>query len=121
VTWTYDDTYQLTRDRRSGVDAYDTTNIYDPAGNRLVKIADGARSTSTFDAANQLQTVVDATGTTSYTFDEDGNQQIVEEPNGDRSTYSWDYENKNSAVRLPDGSRVTMSFNPDGIRVEKKA
>jgi YD repeat-containing protein len=119
VTWSYDDTYQLTRDHRSGTAAYDTTNVYDPVGNRLVKIAGGARTTSTFDAANQLETSVDASGATTYTFDADGNQRVTEEPLGDRTTHMWGYENKNTLTLLPDGSRMTMAYNPDGIRVRK--
>jgi WD40 repeat protein len=58
-------------------------------------------------------------GATTYSFDSDGNQQIVHDPTGDRTTHVWDYENKSTLTLLPDGSRVTMAFNPDGIRVRK--
>ncbi|MBD3675812.1 MAG: hypothetical protein HUJ26_20075 [Planctomycetaceae bacterium] len=70
---------------------------------------------------SHLKVDLDANGTTTYMFDADGNQQIVEEPNGDLTTYSWDYENKNTLIQLPTLSRETMSFNPDGIRVEKQS
>jgi hypothetical protein len=36
VTWSYDNNYQLTRERRSGANAYDITYTYDPVGNRRV-------------------------------------------------------------------------------------
>jgi YD repeat-containing protein len=62
VTWTYDATDRLTREQRSGPSAYDTTYTYDPLGNRLVKDASGALTTSTYDLANQLVTSQDANG-----------------------------------------------------------
>ena len=36
VTWTYDNTYQLTNEQRSGSNCYNITYTYDPVGNRLV-------------------------------------------------------------------------------------
>jgi hypothetical protein len=42
VTWTYDAAYQLINEDRSGANAYNTTYVYDPVGNRLVKNEDGA-------------------------------------------------------------------------------
>ena len=63
---------------------------------------------------------VDVTGRTTYTFDADGNQQIVEEPNGDRTTTTWYFENQPSLYRNPDGSRVTMAYHADNRRVSKE-
>ena len=80
VTWTYDDTYQLTGEHRTGSNGYRNTFVYDPSGNRTLKNEDGQRTSYTYDAANQLDTSVDASGTTTYTYDADGNQQIVEDP-----------------------------------------
>src|SRR5207245_980642 len=54
VTWSYDKTYQLTHERRSGANAYNMTYQYDPVGNRSIMFDSGARSTYVFDAANQL-------------------------------------------------------------------
>jgi YD repeat-containing protein len=76
-------------------------------------------ATGWYDAANQLKTSKAAGGTTTYTFDSNGNQQVVREPGGNRTTYTWDYENQNRLVRLPDGSRVTMSYNADFRRTRK--
>jgi uncharacterized protein RhaS with RHS repeats len=121
--WSYDATYQLTGEHRTGSSPYLDTYTYDPTGNRLLKIHDGARTTSVYDAANQLTYSQDASGRTTRhcrfvrrldpsgqntpqsrrrrseqtarggTFDADGNQQVVKAPNGDRTTYAWDYEN----------------------------
>src|SRR5206468_2479193 len=53
VTWSYDADYQLTRERRSGANAYDITYTYDPAGNRRTKLQDAVTTTYTYDAASQ--------------------------------------------------------------------
>ena len=43
VTWSYDKTYQLTNEQRSGSNSYNITYTYDPVGNRLVLINGGVR------------------------------------------------------------------------------
>ncbi|REJ91913.1 MAG: RHS repeat protein [Planctomycetota bacterium] len=50
VTWSYDATYQLTGEHRTGSTPYRDTYTYDPAGNRLLKIHDGARTSYGYDA-----------------------------------------------------------------------
>ena len=119
VTWAYDKTYQLTKENRTGTNPFNTTTVYDSRGNRLVQNATGARITSTYDQANQLKYNLDATGRTTYTFDANGNQQIVQPPIGNRTTNVWDYENQTISVQNPDGSRVTMAYNADNRRVRK--
>src|SRR5262249_17051315 len=47
VTWTYDDTYQLRRELRSGTMVYDVTHTYDAVGNQTIKTESGARTTVT--------------------------------------------------------------------------
>lgn len=120
VTWVYDDTNQLIAERRSGTNAYANTFTYDSVGNRLVNNTDNARTTSTFDAANQLEKSIAVGGRTTYVFDEDGNQQVTIEPSGDRTTNVWDYENQTTEVQLPSGSRETMAYNADNRRIQKK-
>jgi YD repeat-containing protein len=120
TTWSYDETYQLTNEHRSGTGGFNTTHVYDPAGNRLVKNASGALTTSAYDAADQLTNSVDSSGTTTYTFDADGNQQIEDAPGG-RTTNVWNYENQMIGVIKPDASRVTMLYNADYRRVRKES
>ena len=117
TTWTYDDTYQLVNENRSGTGGFNLTYVYDSVGNRLVKYEAGALTTSTYDAANQLQTAVDATGTTTFVFDAAGNQQVDQGPSG-ATTYVWNYENQMTGVVKPDGSRVTMAYNANFRRVD---
>ena len=121
ATWTYDDSYQLIREQRTAVTGtFDTTFTYDPVGNRTAKNALGSLTTSTYDAADQLQTAKDSSGTTTFTFDASGNQQIENAPGG-ITTHSWNYENQRIGIVQPSGSRVTMAYNADFFRVRKEA
>ncbi len=99
------------------VDNVHSVTFYDNRGNRTLKNLDGQRTTSSYDDANQLRWSQDASGRTTYTFDADGNQQVVLSPSGDRVTNLWDYENKLIGVQHPTGSRETMAYDPDGKRV----
>ena len=119
TTWTFDNTYQLVNERRSGTGGFNTTFAYDAVGNRLVKNATGALTTSTFDAANQLITSKEVSGTTTYTCDAAGNQQIEQAPSG-TTTNVWNYENQMTLVQMPSGSRVTMAYNAEFRRTKKR-
>ena len=54
MTWSYDKTYQLTNEQRSGSNSYNVTYTYGPLGNRTVVINGGVRTTSTYNPANEL-------------------------------------------------------------------
>jgi len=71
-----------------------------------VKEVDGALTTSTFDAANQTMISHDASGVTTFTFDADGNQQIVQKPTGSLTTNVWDYENQRTRVGQIKGGQI---------------
>jgi YD repeat-containing protein len=116
VTWTYDATDRLTREQRSGTNAYDTTYTYDPLSNRLVKDASGARTTYAYDLANQLTTSEDANGVTTYTYDLAGNLHLAEAPAGGRTTYTWDDQNRQTGVLLPSGAVTTSTYRFDRLR-----
>ena len=72
MTWTYDKTYQLTNEQRSGSNSYNITYTYDPVGNRLSLINGGVRTTSTYDAANELIKTQAIAGMTTITYDASG-------------------------------------------------
>ena len=119
VTWSYDEASRLTREQRSGLTQYDVTHTYDGAGNRLVRIADGSRTTYVYDSANQLVTSQDSSGVTTYTFDAAGNLAVEEAPGG-RTTNTWDAENRLTLVQAPSSVINTMAYRADGLRVEKQ-
>jgi RHS repeat-associated protein len=119
VTWTYDNTYQLTREQRGGANSYDTTYVYDAAaGNRTLKIDGGVRTTSAYNATNEIRYLHDSSGRTTFMFDANGNQRVEIAPAGARTTNTWGYENRLTKVELPTGVRNTMAYDPDGLRVK---
>ena len=84
-----------------------------------MKNANGSLTTSTYDEADQLSTNQDSGGTTTYTFDANGNQQVALDPAGDRTTWTWDFDNQNTLVQIPDNTIVEMTYNADNRRVKK--
>jgi RHS repeat-associated protein len=120
VSWAYDKTYQLLHEQRSGSSSYNMTYTYDPAGNRRTMLDGGVLTTYTVDAANQLLNFKDNTGTTTMTWDNNGNQLTQTTPSGARTTFGWDFENRVSRILLAAGVPNTMMYNGDGTRVQKQ-
>jgi RHS repeat-associated protein len=119
VTWSYDPTYQLTRERRGGANSYDTTYAYDAAGNRRLKLDNSIRTTYAYDAANQLQQYLDNNGTTTFVFDASGNQRLQQAPSSGATTNTWDFENRLTKVAMPAGMLNTFVYNGDNLRIER--
>ena len=117
TTYSYDNTYKLTAEHRTGPNPYQNNYAYDSTGNRTLTIKNGARTTSTFDPANQNVYSLDANGRTTYSYDASGNRTVVEKPDGSRTTTTYDYENRDISVQLPTGLRNTMAYDPEGLRV----
>ncbi|MFO0811630.1 MAG: hypothetical protein U0796_00315 [Gemmatales bacterium] len=120
VTWSYDTTYQLTRERRSGANAYDTAYTYDASQNRKLMIASGTRTTYIYDVTNQLKWLQDNTGRTSFSYDANGNQLLQLSPVLMRTTYVWDGENRLSQVKRSSTDRNTYTYKSDNLRVSKQ-
>jgi RHS repeat-associated protein len=120
VSWTYDPTYQLTNEERSGANAYNITYVYDPVGNRTLLLNGGAATTSTYNAANELAASQTAAGTTTYAFDRTGNLLTSLAPGNQWTTNTWDDENRLTQVALPSGIVNSFSYNGDGQRVQKQ-
>ena len=80
----------------------------------------GVRTTSTYDAANELTRSQATAGTTTYTFDATGNLLSSRNPSNQRTTNTWDFENRLTQVALPSGSPNTFTYNGDGQRVQKQ-
>ncbi|HKI17167.1 MAG TPA: hypothetical protein VKA15_04780 [Isosphaeraceae bacterium] len=120
VSWSYDPTYQLANEQRSGANSYNITYSYDGVGNRLALVNGGAATTSTYNAANQLATRLSSAGTTTYTFDRDGNLLTSLAPGSQWTTNTWDGENRLTQVALPSGIVDSFTYNGDGQRVQKQ-
>lgn len=78
----------------------------------------GARTTYSYDAANQLRYSQLGSARTTYVYDSTGNQQIEQPAVGNRTTTTWTYENPPTLYQLASGIRVTMSYNGDNRRVQ---
>jgi len=115
VTWSYDEIYQLTREQRSGANAYDITYSYDAVGNRLSKLEGGTTTTYSYDAANQLNVEVTPSARTTYAYDANGNTQVTNAA-GSLTTYAWDIENHLTVAQLPAGGRTTATYDGQGNR-----
>jgi len=120
VTWTYDNTYQLKNEQRSGSNSYNITYTYDSVGNRLVLINGGVRTTSTYNAANELTKSQATAGVTTTTYDANGNLLLSTNPSNQRTTNTWDFENRLTQVSLPSAIVDIFTYNGDGQRVQKQ-
>jgi len=120
VTWTYDNTFQLKNEQRSGSNSYNITYTYDPVGNRLVLINGGVRTTSTYNAANELTKSQATGGVTTTTYDANGNLLLSTNPSNQRTTNTWDFENRLTQVSLPSAIVDIFTYNGDGQRVQKQ-
>jgi len=75
ISYTFDATYQLTNELRTGNTAYQKAWTYDEVGNRLTQWDGAITTTSTYNDANQLiESVEGGITTTNYTYDANGNQ-----------------------------------------------
>lgn len=89
------------------------------ACSRTLNNRGGTRTTTTYHGANQIVYSRAAAGRTTYTFDANGNQQVVRNPDNTRTTTTWDYENQPTLYKLSTGARVTMAYNADNQRTRK--
>jgi len=91
---------------------------YDNAGNRLLGIDGTARTTYTYDFANQLNKSEDASGVTSYTYDLDGNRTRKETPS-ELTDYTYDAAGRMTLAE-PIAGNVEFVYNGLGQRVTKE-
>ena len=115
MTYSYDNAYQLTRERRSGANAYDVTYSYDPVGNRLTKLEGGVTTSYSYDEASQLTVEWTPSARTTYSYDANGNTQVINAA-GSLTTHTWDLEDRMTKVEVAGGAVNTMTYDGDGRR-----
>ena len=110
VTWSYDTTYQLTREQRSGANGYDITYTYDATQNRLTKLQSAITATYSYDAANELLTEQTPTQTITCSYD---SQVHLDEKDaaGQLTTMAWNGAGQMSGMTLPSGALLTMTYD----------
>ena len=119
-TFGYDPTYQLINEQRSGPNAYNTTYLYDPLGNRLSKNDSGQVTNYQYNQANELTLTTPPAGApTTATFDANGNLAL-ENSGGALTSYSWDPENRLLTVSSNSGTE-SYSYSADSLRQKKAA
>lgn len=87
-----------------------------PRNPKICARSDNLNTVSLYDAANELVTAKDNTGTTTYAYDANGNQRTKKVPAGGVTTNTWDYENRLTRVLLASGARNTFSYDAIGKR-----
>jgi len=115
VTWSYDTTYQLTREQRSGANAYDITYSYDATQNRLTKLQSAITATYSYDAANELLTEATSSQTITYSYDSQGHLDEKDEA-GQLTTMTWNGAGQMTGLVLPSGALLTMTYDGSGFR-----
>jgi RHS repeat-associated protein len=119
VSFAYDQSSQLVNEQRSGVNAYNLTYSWDPLGNRLQQISSGQITTSTFNSANELLTVLPLSGpATTNSWDANGNL-LISNTGGALTTNTWSAENKLLNTAFSNGTTESYTYSQDGIRKTK--
>jgi len=120
----YDKLYRLTRESRTGDNAYWIEYTYDAFGNRLEMNAGGVTTTYTYDKNDRLQSESGPNGITSYTWDLNGNMIGKSGPDPDSGqqvewTYDWNHDNK--MARAEKGGALVSAYAYDfrGERINK--
>jgi RHS repeat-associated protein len=119
TTWTYDATYRLTNEDRSGTSPHNTTHTYDPVGNRTQENAGGSVTNFQYDAANQLVQREDPEENIyEFSYDQAGNMTTYDSGTSPTTRqYTWDNDNRLVKVEPYGGTPTTMTYNADGLRV----
>jgi RHS repeat-associated protein len=120
LSLSYDSTYQLTNEMRSGANAYNISYTYDPVGSRTLLLNSGAPTTSTYNAGNELVTSQNSAGVTTSTYDGGGNLLTSMAPGNQWTTNTWDGENRLTRVALPSGIVNSFIYNGDSQRIQKQ-
>lgn len=101
--------------------SHDISYEYDLNGNRtrMVDNLTGEVTTYNYDARNQLQAMVDSGGTTTFTYDVNGNRVRKETP-ALITDYRWDA--KNHLIEIDTANdEIHLTYNADGQRIKKES
>jgi RHS repeat-associated protein len=118
VSYSYDQTSQLLTESRSGTFAYNRSYVWDGLGNRLQQYDSGVLTQRTFNAANEMLTIVPASGSpTTQSFDPNGNLALSTTGSA-VTTYAWSTENRLLSQVSPSVNEQ-YQYSQDGLRKEK--
>jgi RHS repeat-associated protein len=110
TSYAYDATGQLTQVALPG--SQTITYVYDAAGNRTAVINNGATTTYSSNADNEITQV----GSASYTYDDNGNLHTVTDA-GATTTYTFNDLNQLVSISNPGGATTTFQYSPLGYLI----
>src|SRR3972149_4745164 len=100
------------RESRQDARANRTTYLYDKAGRQIEqRYSDGTWFSFTYDEVGNRKTMVDPTGTTTWTFDALDRMETATNPANMTITSRHDAVGLRSGITDPDGGRFTYSFD----------
>jgi RHS repeat-associated protein len=116
VSYSYDPTYQLNAEQRSGPTVVNVSYTYDGLGNRLTRSDSGVVTSYAYNAANAMTLIAPASGSpTPLSYDANGNLSL-ENAGGVSTTYTWDGENRLISRSDPTNGIQTSTYNATGLR-----
>ena len=92
-----------------------TTYSYDGSRNRVTKNAAGTLTTTVFDAAQRVASIVTGAMVTTFAYDPDGNM-TGQNAAGSLITFLWGNDGRMRNVVYADGTTSTYVYNGDGDR-----
>ena len=110
ASYGYDATGQLTQVTLPG--GQTITYVYNAAGDRTEVINNGTPTTYASNVDNEITQV----GSTTYTYDANGNLQTMTDPSG-TTTYTYNDLNQLVSIANPDGTTTTFQYSPLGFLV----
>jgi RHS repeat-associated protein len=116
VSYSYDPTYQLNAEQRSGPTTVNASYTYDGLGNRLTRSDSGVVTNYAYNAANAMTLITPASGSpTTLSYDSNGNLTL-ENLGGALTTYTWDSENRLITRSDPTNGIQTSTYDANGLR-----
>lgn len=112
VDYTYDDNDRI-QSEFDPVASATTSYSYDDNGNTLERNKAGVFTTYTYDAENQLSTLVDSGATTAYGYDDTG-MRVSKTDGGTNITYLLDKNRPYAQVLSEYNSAASVDFNVNG-------
>lgn len=116
-TYDYDAPGRLVAVTRTGTNPFAHSYAYDPVGNRVREVRDGATTDSAFGSGDELLSATTGGVTRTFTYDTRGNR-LGMSGGGTTVTYAWDAFDRLASVSTG-GTTTSFAYDVEGRRVER--